>query len=75
MLPFLSTSSELPQSFLLLSIMSVLREAETALKASEAEWDVHKENIRRLYCIEDRELKGPRGVQEEMGRLYQFHAE
>lgn len=56
--------------------MSLLSEAEKAMGPSEADWNTHKENIKLLYCIEDRELvKGPRSVQEEMKRRYQFVAE
>ncbi|KAF2109741.1 ankyrin repeat-containing domain protein [Lophiotrema nucula] len=55
--------------------MSFLTEAGNPPKASEADWDGHKETIKRLYCIEDRDLKGPYGVQEEMKRLHQFDAD
>jgi hypothetical protein len=36
----------------------------------EADWNRHKENLRRLYCIEQKEL---RGVQEEMKRRHGFN--
>ena len=55
--------------------MSLLNEAGKAPNPSEADWDHHKENIRILYFIEDRDLKGPNGVQEMMKRGHQFDAE
>jgi hypothetical protein len=44
-------------------------------RPSEAEWEGHKETIRILYLLKDKQLLGPEGVQEEMKLRYSFQAE
>jgi hypothetical protein len=55
--------------------MSLNLQAENISRATEADWDRYKEDIRQLYLIENKELEGPGGVQDEMKQRHGFDEE
>jgi hypothetical protein len=54
-----------------LSLFTHFFQSSTMSNLPEADWNRHKENIRQLYCVEQKDL--PR-VREEMKQLHEFNA-